>query len=427
MTGWLLSPEFIHTIGPGGLIPDDEDYGRLWMPERALAAALDRTGAFDNLSFKLRPGFDPQPAIDVLGTLLEPYGSWGAIDRTEQVSNAFIDGEITQLKTIAYILPSIFIGITVFLVNVVMGPIVALERTEIGLLKALSYGSGTICLHHLFLAGLVATITVGAGWAARSRLSFDLAVLYANFFKFLHRVCNASWNCDVITGLPGFAAATFGAARAALAAARLSSATAVSPPTPSRFKRRRLDRWLATLKISRPSMMILRGVIRWPIRAGTRVLGMALAVAILISSSVFPDALGVIIDATFGQSNRQHAVLFFNDLMTDSAVEDARRLPGVLQAEGQRYLTAVFRKDHRDKRVVVEVRRPRLDLLRVVDGKGQPIDAPAGGIMLSRRLAAQLGADLGDMVQAEFRGTRHGTFDMPVTALIIQYFGLGTY
>ncbi len=427
VTGWLLSPEFIYTIGPGSLIPDDEDYGILWMPERALAAVLDRTGAFDNLTLKLRPGFDPKPVIEELDRLLEPYGSWGAIDRTEQVSNAFIDGEINQLKTLAYILPPVFLGITVFLVNMVMGRIVTLERTEIGLLKALGYTNLDVCLHYLFLSGLVAAVGVVIGWAAGSWLSFGLAKLYANFFKFPYLIYNVSWNTYIVSGLLGFAAATFGAIRSAMAAARLSPATAMSPPAPPRFKRSWIDRALAAVRVSQPTMMILRSLIRWPIRAAMSILGMALAVSILVSSNFFPDSLDVIIDSAFRQSNRQHAVLFFNDLMPESALEEARRLPGVLQAEGQQYLTAVFRKDHYEKRVVVEARRPGNDLSRVVDTNGQPIDAPTDGVMLSRRLAAQLHVGVGDTVEAEFRGTRHGTFELPVTALITQYFGLGAY
>ena len=39
LTGTVLSPEFIYTIGPGALMPDNETFGILWMPERSLAAA----------------------------------------------------------------------------------------------------------------------------------------------------------------------------------------------------------------------------------------------------------------------------------------------------------------------------------------------------------------------------------------------------
>ena len=111
-------------------------------------------------------------------------GAWGAIDRTEQVSNAFIDAEITQLQTLAYTLPPIFLGITVFLVNMVIGRIVALERAEIGLLKALGYTDMAILFHYQLLAGLVGVVGVLLGFAVGSWLSYALAELYAKFLKF---------------------------------------------------------------------------------------------------------------------------------------------------------------------------------------------------------------------------------------------------
>ncbi|WP_299610820.1 ABC transporter permease [uncultured Tateyamaria sp.] len=427
VTGWALSPEFIYTIGPGSLIPDDEDFGVIWMPEDALAAALDRTGAFNNLTVKLRPGYRVDPVIDELDRLLEPYGALGAIDRTEQVSNSFIDAEITQLETLAYTLPPIFLGITIFLVNMVMGRIVALERAEIGLLKALGYSDGAILMHYLLLAGLVGLVGVTIGYVAGSWLSYQLAQLYADFLKFPYLIYSVSWNTYVVAGVLGLLAAGTGAARSAWTAARLAPATAMSPPAPPNFGTSWVDRALHAIRISQPTMMILRSIIRWPVRASLSVLGMALAVGILVSSNFFPDALDLIIDTAFYQSNRQHAVLFFNDEMAEDAVTEASRLPGVLQAEGQQVMTAVLRFEHRRKRATVEARRPGMNLSRIVSAQGQIVDAPPGGIMLSERLATQLGATVGDVIEAKFLGVHQGTHNLPVTQLVTQFFGLGAY
>ena len=427
VTGWALSPEFIYTIGPGSMIPDDEDFGVIWMPEHALAAAMDRTGAFNNLSVKLRPGQRIDPVIDAIDTLLEPYGALGAIDRTEQVSNAFIDAEITQLRTLSYTLPPIFLGITVFLVNMVIGRIVTLERAEIGLLKALGYSDIAILVHYLLLAGLVGVVGVVLGYAAGSWLSYQLAALYADFLKFPYLIYSVSWNTYIVAGLLGLIAAGSGAARAAWTAARLAPATAMSPPAPPRFRTSWIDRLLRAMRISQPTMMILRSIVRWPVRAALSVLGMALAVGILVSSNFFPDSLDLVIDTAFYQSNRQHAVLFFNDDMDDKAVVEARRLPGVLQAEGQQVMTAVLRHQHHKKRTTIDARRPGMDLSRVVSADGTIVDAPPGGIMLSERLASQLGAAVGDVIEVSFLGIHKGTHALPVTQLVTQFFGLGAY
>jgi putative ABC transport system permease protein len=46
IVGIALSPEFIYTVGPGDIMPDDRRFGIVWMSEKALASAYDLDGAF---------------------------------------------------------------------------------------------------------------------------------------------------------------------------------------------------------------------------------------------------------------------------------------------------------------------------------------------------------------------------------------------
>jgi len=158
IVGTALSPEFIYTIGPGAMMPDNTTFGIIWMPESAAAAAFDMVGAFNDVALSLAANAPTAPVIDALDTLLEPYGSLGAYDRTTQVSNSFLDAELAQLRGMAAVLPPIFFGISGFLVSIVMSRIIALERSEIGLLKATGYSDVEICLHFLMLAGLIAVV-----------------------------------------------------------------------------------------------------------------------------------------------------------------------------------------------------------------------------------------------------------------------------
>lgn len=45
VAGIVISPEYIYTVGAGTLEPDDENFGILWISERAAAAAMDLSGA----------------------------------------------------------------------------------------------------------------------------------------------------------------------------------------------------------------------------------------------------------------------------------------------------------------------------------------------------------------------------------------------
>jgi len=427
ITGTVLSPEFIYTIGPGQLTPDNAGYGILWMPEAAVAAAFDMTGAFNSVSLKLTRGTNEQEVIDRLDRLLDPYGGVGAYGRDIQLSNSFIDAEIEQLRNLSMILPPVFFGISAFLVNMVLARIIALERNEIGLLKAIGYSSTEVCVHYLMLAGLVALAGIGLGWAAGSWLSYALARLYAEFFDFPYLIYRVTLDSYAISGAIALGAAGLGAIRAALSAARLSPAVAMAPPAPPRYSRGVFDRLFAALHLSQPAMMVLRAILRWPVRSGLTALGLALAVAVMVAATFFDDALDTIVDSAFYQANRQDAILLFSEDKPASALEEARRLPGVLAVEGQLYLSAKLRHGHLEKEIAVEARPPGSDLARAVDADGRVVTPAPVGIVLARRLATQLDARPGDVIEVEFLGSKRETHRLPVTGLVTQYFGLGAY
>lgn len=427
LTGTLLSPEFIYTIGPGALLPDNESFGVLWMSERALAAAFDMEGAFNNVTVKLAPTAREEPVLDRLDDILAPYGGLGAYARDKQVSHSFVDSEIKQLRTTAMILPPVFFGVTAFLVSMVIGRIITLERAEIGLLKAIGYGRFEICLHYLMLAGLIALMGILLGWGGGSWLSRALARLYAQFFDFPYLVYRVAYDAYAVSGVLALLSASLGAVRGALRAARLPPAVAMAPPSPPRFRRTVIDRILARLRPSQPVIMILRSLMRWPLRSALTSFGLSLAVAVLVASSFFSDALDKLVDTTFHQSNRQDAMLLFSPDIPETALADVEALPGVLKAEGHYYQAAVLRNGHREKDTPIEARRQGTDLARIVDGAGRVVNAPDDGILLSHRLARQLAARPGDLIEVEFMGGRNEKHAIRVAGLVTQYLGLGAY
>lgn len=427
IVGTVLSPEFIYTIGPGALMPDNAAFGIIWMPERAAAAAYDMTGAFNNVSLSLAAGIQTAPVIDALDTLLDPFGGLGAYDRTTQQSDAFLDAEINQLKGMAAILPPIFFGISAFLVSMVMGRIIALERSEIGLLKAIGYSNTEICLHYLMLAGLIAVVGVGLGWIAGTMLARDTAAQYAEFFNFPYVIFRVSYWVYAAAGLAGLLTTSLGAAQAALKAARLAPAIAMQPPAPPRFKRSIIDEAMARMRLAQSTVMILRSVLRWPVRSLLTSLGLALAVASVIAATFINDALDEIVDLAFYQTNRQDAMLLFAEDVPEAALEDVRNLPGVLQAESQQFHAAILRHGHSSKRAAVESRRPGNDLSRVLDAEGRLLNVPPGGVVLSERLARHLDVKAGESIEVEFLSGRRETFSLRVTELVELHFGLGAY
>lgn len=427
VTGTLLSPEFIYTIGPGALMPDNTTFGILWMPERAVAAAYDFEGAFNSLTLRLDRHANEDEVIDRLDDLLEPYGGLGAYGRDSQISHSFLDSELEQLRVTAVILPPIFFGISAFLVSMVIGRIVALERSEIGLLKAIGYTDLEICVHYLMLAGLIAVSGTLIGWGAGTWMARAMARLYAQFFDFPYLIFNLSAQVYVISAVLAVLSATLGAARSALFAARLPPAVAMAPPAPQSFNRTFLDRVLAVLRLSQPGMMIWRSLTRWPVRSGMTILGLSFSVAVLVASSFFAGALDELVDTTFFQSNRQDAMILFSPDVPETALSHVLDLPGVLYAEGQQNRAATLSHGHLSKDVAIEARHPGLDLARILDTDGNIVDAPPNGLLLSDRLARQLDVQPGDEIDVRFRGWRNETHTVRLAGTVTQYIGLGAY
>lgn len=427
VTGTLLSPEFIYTIGPGALMPDNETFAILWMPERTVAAAFDMDGAFNDVTLKLGPGTPEAPVIDRLDDLLEPYGGLGAYGRDRHLSNSFIDSELQQQRVAAMILPPIFYAISAFLVGAVISRIIALERSEIGLLKAIGYSNVRICLHYLMLAGLIALGGTLIGWGAGTWLARGLARLYAGFFDFPFLIYHVSLDAYALSGLLAIASAALGAARSALRAARLPPAVAMAPPAPPRFKQGLLDHAIAALRLSQPTMMIARSLLRWPLRSGITLLGMSCAVAVLVASGFFSAALDALMDTTFDRANRQNAMLLFDPDVPETALTAVVRLPGVLRAEGQHYQSVVLRHGHLEKETAIESRRPGTDLARIIAQDGGVIEPPSQGLLLSERLARQLEAAPGDVLEAEFLGGRNEIHKIRIAGIVTQYIGLNAY
>ncbi len=424
--GTALSPEFIYTIGPGALMPDDAGYAIVWISGRVPEAAWDMADAFNDVSLKLVPGTREAPVIDALDDLLASYGGLGAHGRDLQISNSFLDAEIEQLRVIAYIMPPVFLSVSAFLVGIVFGRLIALERGEIGVLKAIGYSNIRICVHYVLLAGLIATLGIVVGWIAGQIMARWLAAVYARFYDFPYLIYQMPGAVYAISAIASLGAATLGSANSALRAARLAPAVAMAPPGPTGYRHTIVDRLLALARLSQPTLMILREIIRFPLRSGFTVLGLSLAVAILVAAGFFSDSFDEIVEQAFDRSNRQDVMLLFAEDVPVSALTDARRLPGVLQAEPQIYQSAVLRHGRYEKRTSVEGRPPGADLSRVL-GETGPLDVPPGSIVLSDRLAAHLRAGPGDIIEIDLVRQGDEVFELAVSGTITQSFGLGAY
>ncbi len=423
VTGWLLSPEFVYTIAPGAMMPDNRRYGVIWINQSAAAALMSMTGAVNRIALRLTRGADERAVIAALDTLLAPYGGTGAHGRDRQMSHAFLQGEMQQLGVMARFMPPIFLIVAAFLVNMVLGRLIAMERAQIGLLKAVGYSTAAIAWHYLKLALLIGLIGIALGWAFGWWIAEAMIGLYAEFFRFPFVLRDPSYGALALSAGLGLATVVFGGLRAVWASVRLPPAEAMSPPAPPSFSRGGLDRAIGALRLRQTSMMILRSILRWPGRAAITLFGVAASVAVLVMSYFMFDAVDVMADSVFGQANRQQVTLTLTDSRTESAVLDALTLPGVIRAEGAFALPVRLVHGHRSRNTALQGHYDGAELARVIDDSGGVVPLPAEGIVLPEMLALALGIEAGQRLRVEMLAPPREVLDLPVAAVIRQGMG----
>lgn len=427
VVGIALSPEYVYVIAPGALMPDDARYGILWMNREALEAAYDMQGAFNSVALTLEPDTRAEQAILRLDALLAPYGGTGAITRADQTSNWFLQNEITQQKNMSRIMPSIFLAVAAFLTHMVMARLIATERHEIGLLKAFGYTDLAIGTHYAKLVLVIAALGVGLGAALGGLLGHWNTRLYADFFRFPFLLYQPGPSSFAIAAGVSLAAALAGSLWAVHQAIALPPAEAMLPPSPPVYERTRLSRSAIARWIDEPTRMIVRRLIRWPLRALLASLGLAMSVAVLITALQWLDAIDAIVDSVFVNGQHQDATLSFQEVKPWASIEAVEDLPGVLAAEPFRGVAARLSHGLNRKRQGLSGVPADATLSPVIDSQGNRVPVPEDGLLLSRTLAERLDVEVGDRVTVEVLEGRRPILRLPVVRLFETHLGTPAY
>lgn len=424
IVGTALSPEFIYTVGPGDVMPDDRRFGVVWMSETALASVYDLKGTFSSVAVKLQPGASEREIVSRLDALLDPYGGQAAHGRKDQTSHAWLDHELDMLKNMSRTLPPIFLLVSAFLVNLTLSRLVALERELVGLMKALGYGNIVIASHYLKFVAVIVLFGVALGSIAGTWLGLRVTTLFGDFFRFPFLVFSKGPDLYVIGGLLSAAAAVVGGIRALREVIGLPAAVAMQPPAPPAFHQLLPASIDIGRLLSQPAVMTMRNVARHPVRAFFTSLGMALATAILVVSLFMRDTMEQLIDVTYFVTERQDATVGFIEKRSHAAVMQMARVPGVLAVEPFREVPVRIRHGSVERRIVLSGRPRDADLKRVVDADLRPVKLPESGLAISSMLGEILRVQPGDSVEIDLlEGTRR-TVTVPVVALIEDYFGI---
>ena len=152
------SPEYIYESSPSSLTPDFSQMGFAYLSHEAYPKDLD----YNTLLVK----YDGSDS-DFKEKLDDSLEYLSFTKKEDQLSVAKFSDEMAQHKMIGDVFPIVFILVTFLSLLTTMTRIVTLQRTQIGILKAVGYRDRTIILHYVsygffpVLAGAVLGLITG--------------------------------------------------------------------------------------------------------------------------------------------------------------------------------------------------------------------------------------------------------------------------
>ena len=430
IVGLGISAEFVYLIPPGGILPTPDNYGVFYVTRHFAENSLGMNGAANSLVARLtaQANQNPEAVLRQISEQLHPYGVFATTPRSQQGSNLNLSAELGGLATMAAMLPLIFLSVAALVLNVLMTRLAAQQRVVVGTLKALGYDNRTLFAHFIQVGVLVGL----AGGLLGLLMGYGLAALltdfYKTFFTFPALPNQIYPGLMLVAMLIALLFAVLGSLRGVSAVIKLEPAEAMRPPSPPAGGAILLERWSwLWQRIGFFWQMALRNLFRNRFRSLAGIIASALGTALLVSTFGLTDSLKYMVQFQFDKVMLADYELSFRHDLPNSALAEAQRLPGVLRAEPLFTVQTTFvNANHRYQGFIIGVTQ---DATMTVpnNADGTPAAIPPRGLLMARRLAAQLDLSIGDPVWLLPTKGDQTPLQAPVAGFVDSLFGLAVY
>lgn len=363
---------------------------------------------------------------------------WLVMDRTANYGAASFEADADRVDSIAAVFPFIFFLVAALVALTTMTRMVEEERALIGTFKALGYRRTRIASKYLAYAAAASGIGSILGILALSQV---LPAVIMKAYGIIYFVPELPLPLPVDPGFAGLAAGlgvgvTLFATWAAVAATlRERPAQLMLPRAPKAGKRIVLERIGPLWRhLSFSWKVTFRNLFRYKKRFVMTVIGIAGCTALLLTGLGLSNAINDIIDKQFGEITKYNAVVTLAD---DLSSEEQRRIDDLLD-DGSLVTahTLAMRQnmlaggpDEQGKRMELVVPEDPASFDRFVALNTRvghhPVKLDDDGLVLTEKLAAELGVRAGDAVtltEQDAIGNATGTsYEATVTGIVENY------
>jgi putative ABC transport system permease protein len=432
IVGTAFSPEFVMILPPGGVLaPEPQNYAIMYMPEETLSQNIHLYNGFNQL-LGMANNVSPIALQNTMQLLSEKLNAYGVLFQTaqeDQISVKVLHDELTHLKSVIAIFPTLFLIIAALILNVMMTRLIAQQRGIIGILKALGYTNMALVFHYLWYGVIIGCIGGCLGITAGLWLQKGMLYMYNIYFAIpdmnLHLyipVISLGLGISLLSALLG---TLFGVRQAA----KLQPAEAMKAAMPEKAMHVLLEKitrhWLRYLSFK--NKIVIRDILRNRVRSLVTIAACIVATAIVFSSISWIDAMHKMISHAFDLVQHQDYTLSLRDPLGKKILSTVSMLPNIAQVEAQLNIPVEMRYGPYLKRLEIIGLPSYHHLFTPLDSSSRPIILPSTGLVLTTSLAKMLHVKVGDQIFLKpLLGERKTTKAMVVT-LVPSYIGFTAY
>jgi len=429
VAGIVANPEYIYLMeNVQSLVPDDKTFGICYVSEQFGQQAAGLTGSFNEILIRYDEDAEEEALIDEVEDTLDLYGVKQTVKRKDQLSNAIIDQELTQLDSMANSIPILFLLVAGLILMMMLSRLVKKDRIKIGVLKAIGYRNSQVLMHYVKYA-LLTGISGGAiGAILGMALAGGMTRLYLDYFHIpLLRIefyYSFLFYAVLLSGLFCALSGTIGA-RGVL---KITPADAMHSEAPKSGKRILLEKipffWK---RLSFSNKMISKNIFRNKKRTLFVLVGITLTYAMMLYTASMPDVMDQMMTEHFKEFQKMEYNISFRNPVRQDAVRDMEHLIKVDYIEGK--LEYPFELANGNKKQSVNIIGLDRDtkFYSFHDVSGVKTDIPKRGMLISENLSNALDVKKGDLVQIKSYIPGKDDVYIQIKGIIKQTLGINAY
>lgn len=430
VVGTAASAEFFIVSTERTMITSPRNYGVIFVPQAWLQQSFGWEGSSNQFAFLVEEGYDASEVMSRVEQVLAPYGVLSASLGDETEARQLLDLDVEGFREMSLFFPVLFLVVAALSLYMILTRLVHIQRPQVGTMMSLGLGRGRITRHYLSYAMLVGLVGATAGIVVGYFISEWLTHMYAETLGIPMVSTVMDWGAVVLGMVMALAACFLASIIPIRRLMRLTPAQVMREDT-SVVKGRVahlsfVERvFPPARRLSITYKMPLRNLSRDRRRALLNVLGIIFAIVLILVSLALMDSMNDLFNFYFDDFIRYDADVSYTTPVPESEAQAVAGLPEVKEAEPYLYVPSRYVRGGETLGEGLLQALPRdADLVGLYDMKGNRVQLPGQGALLSDYFHDGLGVREGDIITLE---TAAGDLDVEVKGFVKQFGGLTVF